>query len=222
MPTAKLNNTAGSSVETSNDSIIIVDNERSIRGGRTLDTTNWKADVIPGGHVIIEEDATGDYKPMPVTDEPGGAATTSGLTAGAGYVAGTYENVPLSGGSGSGVLATVVVTGTTVSGVTITYKGKDYKVGDVLKVPGFYAGGTATTEATVTVATISVGAYGALPAGHTYKGLLISTVPKTLPFAGIMTHGSYNPVPMKYPIASIVAAFNTATANRLHSVSDSE
>jgi hypothetical protein len=211
MATANLNNSS-STVTTSNDGIIIVDNFQSIRGGRTLvvDANVFSDQVIPSGHVIIKETATGDHKPMPVVNEPNGVATTSGLVAGTGYTNGTYENVPLQGGSGVGVLATVVVASTVVSTVTITKKGKDYKVGDVLTVPGTYAGGTATTNSTVNVATLAAGTYDALPSGHTYAGINISTIPVTKPFAGILVRGTVNPTPMKYDITSILSAVKTA------------
>jgi hypothetical protein len=201
MATANLNNSS-STIDTSKDGIIIVDNFQSIRGGRTLavDANVFSDQVIPAGHVVIKETATGDYKPMPIVNEPNGVATTGSLVAGTGYTNGTYENVPLQGGSGSGVLATVVVASTVVSTVTITKKGKDYVVGDVLTVPGAYAGGTATTNSTVTVATLAAGTYDALPSGHTYAGINISTIPVTKPFAGILVRGTVNPTPMKYDI----------------------
>ena len=49
-----------------NDSIVIVDNFQSIRGGRSLDVTGFAPTVIKAGHVIIKETASGEYKPMPV------------------------------------------------------------------------------------------------------------------------------------------------------------
>lgn len=39
---------------------------------------------------------------------------------------------------------------------------------------------------------VAVQAYGALPGGHTYKGVVIATILKTLPFAGVMLRGSVN------------------------------
>lgn len=211
MATANLNNES-STIDTSNDGIIIVDNFQSIRGGRTLavDSNVYSDQVIPSGHVVIKETATGDYKPMPIVNEPNGVATTGSLVAGTGYTNGTYENVPLQGGSGSGALATVVVASTVVSSVTITKKGKDYVVGDVLTVPGAYAGGTATTNSTVTVATLAAGTYDSLPSGHTYAGINISTIPVTKPFAGILVRGTVNPTPMKYDISGILSAVKTA------------
>jgi hypothetical protein len=203
----------GEQIVTGNDSIVIVDNFQSIRGGRTLDVTGFLPKVIPAGHVIIKETATGNYKPMPATDEAAdGVATVDTLVAGTGYTNGTYENVPLSGGTGSGVLATVVVALTVVSSVTITKAGSGYVVNDTLTVPAAYAGGTATTDATVDVATLSTtaAAYGALPAGHTYAGILIASILTAKPFAGIMVRGTVNPAATTYSMTSILTAVKAA------------
>src|SRR5690606_9142538 len=53
-------------VDNSLDSIVIIENIVSIRGGKSLDVTGFAPDVLKAGHVIIKETATGDYKPMPV------------------------------------------------------------------------------------------------------------------------------------------------------------
>lgn len=53
---------------TGNDNIVIVDNFQSIRGGRTLDVTDYPKDVLNAGHVIIKETSTGEYKPMPLNE----------------------------------------------------------------------------------------------------------------------------------------------------------
>ncbi len=58
-----------------------------------------------------------------------GLGTISG---GSGYVNGTYQKVPLTGGSGSFALADVVVSGGVVSSVSIRDGGSFYIVGDVL------------------------------------------------------------------------------------------
>lgn len=112
----------GVNIDTSNDSIIIVDNFQSIRGGRTLDVTGFPDEVIQAGHVIILETSSGEFKPMPVS----GAA------------------------------------------------------------------------------------YAALPTGHVYAGILISSILKAKAFAGIMVRGTVNPVPMKYPLTPIAAAVKAA------------
>ncbi|MEN0095902.1 MAG: hypothetical protein AAGB30_11005 [Pedobacter sp.] len=117
-------NNEGTNVINANDSIVIVDNLQSIRGGRTLDTTGFGPDVIKAGHVIIKETSTGNYKPMPLT------------------------------------------TGDTV--------------------------------------------YDALPTGHTYAGILIATILKNKPFAGILVRGTVNPNATPFAMASILAAVKTA------------
>ena len=119
--TANLSNT-GDNFDTSNDSIVIVNNIETIPGGKTLYVTGFAPDVIPAGHLVIEETATGILKPMPVS-------------------------------------------------------------------------GTA---------------YGSLPANHTYKGVVISSVLKTKPFVGIMIRGSVNRNASKYAIASVLSAVRTA------------
>lgn len=52
--------------------------------------------------------------------------------------------------------------------------------------------------------------YAALPASHTYKGIVISSVLTTKPFVGIMVRGSMNKNASKYGIASILTALATA------------
>lgn len=210
--TANLNNT-GESIITGNDSIVIVDNFQSIRGGRTLDVTGFLPKVIHAGHVIIRETATAVYKPMPATEVAAdGVATVDTLVEGVAYTNGTYENVPLSGGTGTGVLATVTVAGTVVSSVVITKAGSGYLVNDTLTVPIAYAGGTGTTLATVDVATLSsaAAAYGALPAGHTYAGINIASILTLKPFAGIMVRGTVNHLAAPFSMTSILAAVKTA------------
>lgn len=112
----------GSSYDTSNDTIVIVQNLETIPGGKTLDVTSFTPDVIPAGHLIIEETSTGVLKPMPVT-------------------------------------------------------GADY---------------------------------AALPASHTYKGVLISTILKSKPLAGILVRGTVNKNASFYGIASVLTAVKAA------------
>lgn len=56
----------GVQIDTGNDSIVIVNNLETIPGGRTLDVTGFTPEVIKAGHMVIEETATGELKPMPV------------------------------------------------------------------------------------------------------------------------------------------------------------
>lgn len=97
----------------SRDSIVIIDNFQSIRGGRTLDVTGFAADQIEAGHVIIKDADGENYKPMPVN-----------------------------------------------------------------------AGQTA---------------YSDLPADHTIAGILVASISKERPFAGIMVRGTVNENAAPYP-----------------------
>lgn len=200
------------SVDTSKDNIVIVDNLGSLPGGRTLDVTGFTPPVIKAGHVIIRETSGGSYKPMPATDTlTSGVSTLGTVVPGTGYTNGTYENVPLSGGSGSGALATVVVASTVVSTITITYGGSGYVVGDSLGVPGANAGGTGSGgSAPVTAVADTAGAYGSLPSGHTYAGFNVSTQLTSKPFCGIMYRGTVNNLAAPYDMSSILAAVKTA------------
>lgn len=121
--TANLNND-GSSFDNGNDGICIIKNLEVIPGGKTLDASGFTPDVIKEGHIVIEEDATGVVKPMPVTGE----------------------------------------------------------------------------------------AYAALPANHSYKGVVVSSVLKTKPFVSIMIRGSVNHKAAAY---SLSAAQLTAAGEAL-------
>lgn len=202
----------GYQVNTSKDGIVIVRSLDDIRGGKSLDVTGFEPKVIQAGHVIIMETATKNYKPMPASlPSIQGVATLGAIIAGSGYANGTYENVPLIGGSGKTVLATVVVSGGVVTAVTITRAGYSYKAGDILLIPAQYAGGTGSgSSVAVATAADSTGAYGALPSGHEYVGILKASIPTDEAFAGILTVGTVREEAMPYPLAPIKTAFKTA------------
>lgn len=89
--TANLNDTA-TSITTGLESIAIIDNFESIRGGRTLDTATFvtaNAAVLQlmAGHVIIRETATGIYRPMPIASagQPYTGVAYAAITAGHTY-----------------------------------------------------------------------------------------------------------------------------------------
>ena len=77
-----------------------------------------------------------------------GGANLFTLTAGSGYTDGTYTNVALTGGTGTGAQATITVAGGIVTDVVITANGTGYTVGDDLT----YAlpGGGSNFEITLT------------------------------------------------------------------------
>lgn len=81
-------------------------------------------------------------------------STLTGLVGGSGYTNGTYTNVPLTGGSGSGALATIVVSGGAVISVAYTKAGKLYHAGDVLSASSANIGGTGAGF-TITVSSIA-------------------------------------------------------------------
>jgi hypothetical protein len=92
------------------------------------------------------------YYPISIVQ---GIATTLTITnAGTGYTNGTYENVALSGGSGTGLLATVIVSGGIISSVAIINGGSLYVVNDVLSTSATVIGNTGAGF-TVTVTAIN-------------------------------------------------------------------
>lgn len=57
------------------DTLVIVDNFQSKRGGVTLDVTGFPKASIRGGHVVIKQTSNGELKPMPL-NEAGDAYAT--------------------------------------------------------------------------------------------------------------------------------------------------
>ncbi len=109
--TGNLDNTK-ETVDTSNDSIVVINNAETIPGGKTLDVTGFTPTVIKAGHIIIEETSSGILKPMPVDGD----------------------------------------------------------------------------------------AYAALPASHTYKGVLIASILTLKPFAAVCVRGSINKIASPYAV----------------------
>jgi len=82
--------------------------------------------------------------------------TTSTLVGGSAYTNGTYTNVALTGGSGSGAVANITVSAGAVSSVTLVFGGFGYVAGDVLSAAAASIGGTGTGFS-ITVATVDSG-----------------------------------------------------------------
>ena len=53
-------------------------------------------------------------------------------------------------------------------------------------------------------------AYGALPAGHEYIGIVVATVLTERPFVGVLTNGTVNPAAAPYPYDTILTALKAA------------
>ncbi len=77
------------------------------------------------------------YYPESIIQRP--ITLLGAITGGSGYTNGTYFNQPLTGGTGTGATADIVVSGNAVTSVTLTNGGALYTVGDTLSV-GFSAG----------------------------------------------------------------------------------
>lgn len=87
----------------------------------------------------------------------GGPILTLGsITGGSTYTNGTYTNVPLTGGNGSGAKATIVIAGNAVTTVTITTAGAYYLPNDSLSAAAANIGGTGSGFS-VPVATVQTG-----------------------------------------------------------------
>ena len=84
----------------------------------------------------------------------GPVATLGTIVGGSAYTNGTYNDVTLTGGTGTGAKATIVVSGGAVTTVTITAAGTGYTVGDSLTAPAASIGGTGSGFS-VPIATIT-------------------------------------------------------------------
>ena len=82
------------------------------------------------------------YFYYPVSIVQGAIATIGTITGGSLYTNGSYSNVPLTGGSGSGATANITVSGQAVTSVTIKNSGNFYVVGDSLSCSNTYVGGS--------------------------------------------------------------------------------
>jgi hypothetical protein len=72
------------------------------------------------------------YYPVSIVQGIITALVPDSLVGGTNYTNGLYQNVPLTGGSGSGAVADIQVTGNTVVSVSLRYGGSMYKAGDIL------------------------------------------------------------------------------------------
>lgn len=80
--------------------------------------------------------------------------TLGSLVGGTDYTTGTYTNVALTGGTGTGATANITVTAGVVTSVTIVNRGVNYTVGDSLSAPAAVIG-VAGTGFTITVASLT-------------------------------------------------------------------
>lgn len=112
-----------------------------------------------------------------LTGTIGGILTGAIDEGGSGYTDGTYTNVPLTGGTGSGALATIVVSGGTVTILLITNPGSLYSVGDSLTISPSSYSGIATTTITTPGTSYTNGTYTGVPlTGGTGTGAIATIV----------------------------------------------
>ena len=82
------------------------------------------------------------YFYYPVSIVQGVVSTFNVPVGGSSYTNGVYPNVPLTGGQGNGVTATITVSGNTVTAISVDNGGYFYGVGNSLTTSSSYIGGT--------------------------------------------------------------------------------
>jgi len=101
-------------------------------------------------------------------------------------VNGTYTNIPLTGGTGTGATATVVVAGNAVASVTLANPGTGYTAANILSIPAGILGTTHVTAQNTTITTISTPATSAnVWTNYVSPGYIAGTV------AGLRFIGAY-------------------------------
>ena len=83
-----------------------------------------------------------NYYYYPTTIVQGVADAYNAFTGGSGYVDGYYENIQLTGGTGTNFIADFTVVGTSVTSIKIKNGGSFYTVGDILGVSPSNLGGS--------------------------------------------------------------------------------
>jgi hypothetical protein len=111
-------------------------------------------DVLTIDNATIGGNDNGEVATCDTITHGGGVATVGTITHGGDHDNDNYTSVALSGGSGSGAEATVIVSGDNVTSVSITNGGNGlYQIGDVLTIDNATIGGD--DNATCRVETVS-------------------------------------------------------------------
>jgi hypothetical protein len=111
------------------------------------------------------------YYHYPVSIVQGVITSFGTLAAGSGYISGVYTEVPLTGGSGTNVTATILVVGGVVTSITLNNGGSFYTSGDALTASNSYLGG-AGSGFSITVSLID-NALGTSWLGDNYDPVLL-------------------------------------------------
>ena len=85
----------------------------------------------------------------------GMVSTFGTITGGIGYTNGIYSEVPMTGGSGNGATATIVVSGTAITSVTLNSGGNYYVAGDILSISASSIGAGTGSGFSVPIATVN-------------------------------------------------------------------
>jgi hypothetical protein len=125
--------------ETSPSEIVFTDSFNTVNTSQFLYLDTYNTQVVLGLVISGSGIPANTYVTAIKTSS---IKTLGAITGGAGYVNGTYTNVTLTGGSGSGARATVTVSGGAVTAVTVTVRGAGYQVGNALSASNTELGGT--------------------------------------------------------------------------------
>jgi hypothetical protein len=121
-------------------------NGAGISRGMTMSSTNGLNYVISGYSLGMQQWSTDNDDGVgfgPTNYIMVGYITQLQLSAGGtGYTSGTYAGVALTGGLGTGAVATIVVLGGQVNAITLTSGGTGYGSGDILSASAASIGGT--------------------------------------------------------------------------------
>jgi len=135
----------------------IVQNAHGYSRGIYVNSVDGNNQVFNGyddGLEVVNIDSDGIGSGINQFTFTGPLLTLNTLVGGTSYVNATYTAVPLTGGSGTGAKATIVVSGGAVTSVTITTIGNDYVVGNTLSASNTNLGGSGSGFS-IKVATIT-------------------------------------------------------------------
>ena len=151
----------------------------AIFGPRSDNETELTFILGPTPNAVYSTELHYFYYPESIVQRP--ISVLGAITAGTSYTTGTYSNVSLTGGSGSGATASIVVSGGSVTSVTLANGGTGFVVGDTMSALAANIGGTGSgfsipvTTVGNTTGTTWLGdnydpalLYGTLIEAHTY------------------------------------------------------
>ena len=106
------------------------------------DMLYWTDFQNPQRRINVEAGIKTNHPTYTTSETAYSTVVVGAITGGTSYTNATYNNVPLTGGTGSGAQASIVVSGNRVTRVTITLQGFGYSAGDVLSASAANIGGT--------------------------------------------------------------------------------